>query len=163
AAGRGRQQPARLLLRRRPGGDRAGFHAAPGGQPGESVPVLLRRHQPPGAARRVLAVAAGAGRPQLPPAAAARPGAPGQRRRPGRGDLIFEYEFVLPGKTINPLTGSFLQQNSIGGLSNSPQRVPRGFMWLDQVREVEGLIRTTLLGQLEEALDAPTSADRDAP
>jgi hypothetical protein len=82
---------------------------------------------------------------------------------PGAGDLIFEYEFVLPGKTINPLTGSFLQQNSTGGMSNSPQRVPRGFMCLDQVREVEGLIRTTLLGQLEEALDAPRSADGDAP
>ncbi len=77
---------------------------------------------------------------------------------PGAGDLILGYEFVLPGNTLNLNTGSFLQQNSIGGLSNSPQRVPRGFMCLDQVREVEDLIRTRLLLPLEQALDTPQPA-----
>jgi hypothetical protein len=78
---------------------------------------------------------------------------------PGAGDLIFEYEFVLPGKDVNPHTGSFLQQNTTAGLSNSPQRVARGFVCLDQVREVEDLIRTALLLSLEQALDAPKPAD----
>jgi hypothetical protein len=77
----------------------------------------------------------------------------------GAGDLIFQYEFIIPGNTLNPLTGSLIQQSSTGGLSNSPQRVPRGFMCLDQAREVEALIRTTLLGQLEQALDAPKADD----
>jgi hypothetical protein len=76
----------------------------------------------------------------------------------GAGDLIFEYEFIIPGNTLNPLTGSLIQQTATGGLSNSPQRVPRGFMCLDQAREVEDLIRTTLLRPLEQALDAPKPA-----
>jgi hypothetical protein len=76
----------------------------------------------------------------------------------GAGDLIFEYVLTLPGNSVNPLTGSFLQQGPSVGLSNAPQRVPRGFLWLDQVREVEDLIRTTLLLPLEQALDAPRSA-----
>ncbi len=82
--------------------------------------------------------------------------------RPGSGDLIFEHVLTMPGNTFNPLTGAMLQQGSIGGLSNVPQRVPRGFLWLDQVREVEGLIRTTLLRELEEALDAPPPAAAEA-
>lgn len=77
---------------------------------------------------------------------------------PGAGDLIFAYEFVLPGDTMNPRTGTALQQTPGLGLANSPQRVARGFLCLDQVREVEDLIRTTLLSSLEQALDAPTPA-----
>jgi hypothetical protein len=76
----------------------------------------------------------------------------------GAGDLVFEYVFALPGNTVNPLTGSFHQQNPSAGLSNAPQRLPRGFMLLDQVRDVEDLIRTTFLLQLEQALDAPKAA-----
>ena len=82
----------------------------------------------------------------------------------GAGDLIFEYILTLPGNSFNLKTGSLLQQGAGVGLSNSPQRVPRGFMGLDQVREVEGLIRTTLLSQFEQELDAPAAAatNRDA-
>lgn len=76
----------------------------------------------------------------------------------GAGDLVFEYVFTLPGNSINPLTGSFLQQGATAGSSRSPQRVPRGFLCLDQVRDVEDLVRTTLLVHLEQTLDAPTSA-----
>lgn len=75
----------------------------------------------------------------------------------GAGDLIFEYEFALPGNTLNSRSGSFLQQGATAGLSRSPQRVARGFLCLDQVREVDDLIRATLLRQLEQALDAPQS------
>jgi hypothetical protein len=74
---------------------------------------------------------------------------------PGAGDLIFEYEFIIPGNTFNARTGSLIQPTTTGGVSNAPQRVPRGFLWIDQVREVEDLVRTTLLQQLEQALDAP--------
>jgi len=56
------------------------------------------------------------------------------------------------------MTGTFLQQTPTGGLSNAPQRVPRGFLTLDQARDVEDLIRTTLLLHLEQALDAPNPA-----
>src|SRR5262245_63973639 len=51
-----------------------------------------------------------------------------------------------------------VQQGSTGGLSNTPQRVARGFLFLDQVRDVENLIRTTLLGHLEQTMDAPEPA-----
>jgi hypothetical protein len=79
----------------------------------------------------------------------------------GAGDLIFEYAFALPGQTVDLKTGSFLPQGAGVGLSNAPARVPHGFLLLDQVREVEHLIRTTLLGQLEQALDEcpPTPAN----
>lgn len=77
---------------------------------------------------------------------------------PGAGDLIFEYEFVMPGNSFNPRTGSLLQKGYSGGLSNAPQRIGKGFMYLDEVREVENLIRTQLLQQLEQSLDAPPLA-----
>jgi hypothetical protein len=77
---------------------------------------------------------------------------------PGAGDLIFEYEFIIPGNTFNARTGSLIQPTTTGGVSNAPQRVPRGFMHLDQARDVEDLIRTNLLLPLEEALDTPRAA-----
>ncbi len=67
------------------------------------------------------------------------------------GNLIFEYILTLPGNSFNLKTGSFPPASAGVGLSNSPQRVPRGFMCLDQVREVEHLIRTTLLPQFEQS------------
>jgi hypothetical protein len=76
----------------------------------------------------------------------------------GAGDLIFEYVFALPGNTLDFKSGSFLQQGPTAGMSGSPQRVPRGFMCIDQVREVEDVIRTTLLLNLEHALDKPNAA-----
>jgi hypothetical protein len=69
----------------------------------------------------------------------------------GAGDLVFEYIMTL-GSTIDPNTGAFLQQGPTRPSAN-PQRVPRGFVCLDQVREVEDLIRTALLLQLEAAMD----------
>ena len=56
----------------------------------------------------------------------------------------------MPGNNVNPLTGGFHQQGPSGGLSNAPQRIPRGFMCIDQVREVEDLVRTTLLRHIEQ-------------
>jgi hypothetical protein len=79
---------------------------------------------------------------------------------PGAGDLVLDYQFVLPGNTFNTRTGTLLQQNTTGGLSNSPQRVARGFLYLDQAREVEELIRARLLTSLEQALDAPNTGTR---
>jgi hypothetical protein len=70
----------------------------------------------------------------------------------GAGDLVFEYILTL-GSTVNPNTGGFLQQGPTSP-SLDPQRVPRGFVCLDQVREVEDLIRMALLLQLEAALDS---------
>jgi hypothetical protein len=69
----------------------------------------------------------------------------------GAGDLVFEYIMTL-GNTFNAKTGAFLQQGPTGPSPN-PQRVPRGFVCLDQVREVEDLIRVALLLQLEQAMD----------
>jgi hypothetical protein len=69
----------------------------------------------------------------------------------GAGDLVFEYIMTL-GNTFNAKTGAFLQQGPTGP-SHNPQRVPRGFVCLDQVREVEDLIRMALLQQLEQAMD----------
>jgi hypothetical protein len=77
---------------------------------------------------------------------------------PGAGDLVFEYVFALAGNSMNA-SGSFHQQGPSAGLSNAPQRIPRGFMWLDQVREVEDLIRTSLLQGLEQALDQSDAAE----
>jgi hypothetical protein len=70
----------------------------------------------------------------------------------GAGDLIFEYTFALPGNSFDPQTGTMHQGLRVGW-SNKAQRVPRGFFLLDQVREVENLIRGTLLGELEKTLD----------
>jgi hypothetical protein len=69
----------------------------------------------------------------------------------GAGDLVFEYITTLGGE-FNPNTFGFMQQTPTAP-STKPQRVPRGFVCLDQVREVEDLIRTSLLLQLEQALD----------
>jgi hypothetical protein len=69
----------------------------------------------------------------------------------GAGDLVFEYITTL-GNEFNPNTPGFLQQGAKSP-STKPQRVPRGFVCLDQVREVEDLIRTSLLLQLEQGLD----------
>jgi hypothetical protein len=76
----------------------------------------------------------------------------------GAGDLIFEYVFALPGNTLDFKSGSFLQQGPTAGMSRSPQRVPRGFPCLDQVREVEEVIHTTLLLNIEHALDSGNAA-----
>jgi hypothetical protein len=77
---------------------------------------------------------------------------------PGAGDLVFEYIMALPGQSFDGRAGSLLQRNTNPGLSSAPQRVPRGFLCIDQVHEVEVLIRTTLLRQLEQTLDAPKAA-----
>jgi hypothetical protein len=69
----------------------------------------------------------------------------------GAGDLVFEYITTLGGE-FNPNTFGFMQQGPTAP-STKPQRVPRGFVCLDQVREVEDLIRTSLLLQMEQALD----------
>jgi hypothetical protein len=77
-------------------------------------------------------------------------------RVPGAGDLIFEYLFLV-GKGFNfPATDNTLRR------TDTPQRSPRGFFFLDQVREVEQLIRTTLLDDLEAKLDQSAAA-RSAP
>jgi hypothetical protein len=73
---------------------------------------------------------------------------------PGAGDLVLDYQFALSGNSFNTRTGTLFQQNTTGGLSTSPQRVARGFLYLDQVREVEELIRARLLTSLEQAIDA---------
>lgn len=69
-------------------------------------------------------------------------------RVPGAGDLIFEYIFAI-GKacTAFPGTTGTMQR------TDTPQRIPRGFFYLDQVAEVENIIRTTLLASLEKSLD----------
>jgi hypothetical protein len=67
---------------------------------------------------------------------------------PGAGDLVFEYIFVV-GRNVTkfPGTTGTLQQ------TNTPQRVPRGFFYLDNVDEVERVVRATLLANLEKKLD----------
>ncbi len=75
----------------------------------------------------------------------------------GAGDLVFEYIFALSGSSFNLKTGSLFQQGVDAGPSSDPQRVARGFMGIDQVREVEDLIRTALLSPLEQELDAQAS------
>jgi hypothetical protein len=78
----------------------------------------------------------------------------------GAGDLVFEYTFVMPGNSFNFKTGTLLQ-GSGAGMGSNPQRVPRGFLGVDQVREVEDIIRTSLLGKLEQSLEATTAPNRD--
>jgi hypothetical protein len=66
----------------------------------------------------------------------------------GAGDLVFEYIFVIGQQvTRYPGTTGTLQN------TNTPQRVPRGFFYLDKVDEVERVIRATLLQNLEQKLD----------
>jgi hypothetical protein len=73
----------------------------------------------------------------------------------GAGDLIFEYEFALPGQTFDWKSGTIRNQNAGFGRSDVAQRVARGFFLLDQPREVERLIRTELLGQEDNTPDNP--------
>jgi hypothetical protein len=69
----------------------------------------------------------------------------------GAGDLIFEYDFALPGQSFDWKSGTMLNRTAGFGASNVAQRVPRGFFFLDQARDVERLIRTALLGEAETA------------
>jgi hypothetical protein len=73
----------------------------------------------------------------------------------GAGDLIFEYYFAASGNSFDPRSGFAHQQLPGMGLNTTPNRIPRGFFLLDNVDEVEQIIRTTLLGQLEQSLDEP--------
>jgi hypothetical protein len=75
----------------------------------------------------------------------------------GAGDLILEYTFALPGQSFDLKTGAMFSMSQGPGIGRSDlaQRVPRGFFFIDQVREVERLIRTTHLAHLESALDNP--------
>jgi hypothetical protein len=73
-------------------------------------------------------------------------------RVPGSGDLIFEYIFSLGG--VN--TGFPGSQGTIQ-TSGVPQRIPRGFFYLDRVEEVEQLLRATLLDNLERKMDQDTT------
>jgi hypothetical protein len=79
----------------------------------------------------------------------------------GAGDLIFEYQFALAGNSFNGQTGGFFQKGPGVGSTHSPQRVPRGFLGIDQARDVEELIRATLLQRLEQTLGAsPLDAEK---
>jgi hypothetical protein len=83
-------------------------------------------------------------------------------RVPGAGDLIFEYIFTIgQNTTAFPSTTGTVQR------TDAAQRVPRGFCFLDQVAEVENVIRATLLTGLEKSLDerlqAPAPATRPVP
>ncbi|HZP17399.1 MAG TPA: hypothetical protein VFB00_05510, partial [Terriglobales bacterium] len=73
-------------------------------------------------------------------------------RVPGAGDLIFEYLFLVGTGFNFPATDNTIRR------TDTPQRSPRGFFFLDQVREVEQLIRATLLDDLEEKLDQSAAA-----
>ena len=73
----------------------------------------------------------------------------------GAGDLIFEYYFAASGNSFDPKSGFAHQQMAGMGLNTQPNRIPRGFFLLDNVAEVEEIIRSTLLGQLEQSLDQP--------
>jgi hypothetical protein len=75
----------------------------------------------------------------------------------GAGDLVFEYIFAMSANGYAAKTGTFLPQGTFG-TTGAPKRVPRGFLMLDNVREVENVIRTHLLQQLESALDEPKAA-----
>src|SRR5262249_50316073 len=71
----------------------------------------------------------------------------------GAGDLIFEYVFIVGEQMMNfPATDGQVRRTDM------PQRSPRGFFFLDDVRAVGHLIRTTLLGNLEQELDEPAAA-----
>jgi hypothetical protein len=89
-------------------------------------------------------------------------------RVPGTGDLIFEYIFAIGRAcTAFPGTTGTVQR------TDTPQRIPRGFFYLDQAAEVENLIRTTLLASLENSLNqgarapapaiGPVRAERPSP
>jgi hypothetical protein len=80
---------------------------------------------------------------------------------PGAGDLIFEYNFIAQGNTFDHNTGAMIQQGASANQTDAPNRVPIGFFLLDNVAEVEHLIRSSLLADLEQTLDAPSQA-RDA-
>jgi hypothetical protein len=69
------------------------------------------------------------------------------QRVAGAGDLIFEYIFIVGEATNGPATDGTFRRTDV------PQRSPRGFFYLDQVQEVEHLIRSTLLKNLEKKLD----------
>jgi hypothetical protein len=79
-------------------------------------------------------------------------------RVPGAGDLIFEYIFTS-GKNA----GGFASTMGRVQQTNGPQRVARGFCFLDQVAEVENVIRATLLAGLEKSLDERLQAPAAAP
>jgi hypothetical protein len=66
----------------------------------------------------------------------------------GAGDLIFGYEFIVGEALNSPGTDNRIRR------TDAPERVGRGFYYLDQAREVENLIRTTLLVNLEKKLDS---------
>src|SRR5262249_50107421 len=68
-------------------------------------------------------------------------------RVPGAGDLVFEYIMTV-GKGSLGFAGAEGPRRT-----DTPQRTPRGFFYLDNVAEVEQLIRTTLLANLEKAMD----------
>jgi hypothetical protein len=72
---------------------------------------------------------------------------------PGAGDLILEYYFATSGSTADGKTGFMHQQLPGMGLNTTPNRIPRGFFLLDNVGEVEDVIRSTLLEQLEQSVD----------
>jgi hypothetical protein len=74
-------------------------------------------------------------------------------RVPGAGDLIFEYIFTIgQTSTAFPGTTGTVQR------TDAPQRTPRGFFFIDQVAEVENLIRATLLTNLEKSMDQRSRA-----
>jgi hypothetical protein len=81
---------------------------------------------------------------------------------PGAGNLIFEYFFTI-GRLAPLMPGT---QGTIRR-TDTPQRTPRGFFYLDNVDEVEQIIRTTLLQNLEQNMDgrpaAARSTERPAP
>jgi hypothetical protein len=79
---------------------------------------------------------------------------------PGAGDLIFEYKFIAQGNSFDHQTGFMLQQGAGANQTGAPNRVAFGFLLLDQVAEVEYLIRTSLLGDLENTIDGPEQALR---
>jgi hypothetical protein len=62
----------------------------------------------------------------------------------GAGDLIFEYIFAV-GKAVTSYPG----MDGKVTRTDTPQRIARGFLNLDHAGEVEHLIRTTLLANLE--------------
>jgi hypothetical protein len=67
----------------------------------------------------------------------------------GAGEVIFEYIFVTnkAASSYPGMTGTVQVGDAV--------RVPRGFYYLDNMREVENLIRKTLLVNLEKAMDSP--------
>ena len=73
------------------------------------------------------------------------------------GELVFEYIFVV-GKAVTsfPGTTGTIQR------TDTPQRVARGFFYLDRVREVEQVVRDTLLTNLEKNVDAPAPSVENA-